>query len=110
MLSKKDVVSINHEFDAGTIVNESSLDYVVNTTRKSNNWLKTAALFVRAILVDHVFADGNKRTAAVVIMTYLDINGFDYDADFVAKTVVKIIKQNITDIRKIERLIRNVVK
>lgn len=110
MLSKKDIISINKEFDAGIIVNESSLDYVLTTMRKNKNWLKAAALLVRAILVDHVFADGNKRTAAGIMMAYLDMGGFDYDADAVAKTVVRIIKQNITDVRKIERLIRNVIK
>ncbi len=110
MLSKKDIITINKELDEGIVVNDSSLDYAINTTLKSKNWLKTAALLVRAILVDHVFADGNKRTAAAVIMSYLDMHGFDYDADEAAKLVVVIIKKNIRDVRKIERLIRNVIK
>lgn len=110
MLSKKDLISLNQEFAEGIIVNKSSLDYVVDMTRKSKNWLKTAALLVRAILVDHIFTDGNKRTAAAVIMACLEMQGFVCDQDKVGAVVIRIIKENITDVRKIERLIKNVVK
>jgi len=110
MLSKKDIISINQALDSGTIVNESSLDFAVEMTRKSKNWLKTVALLVRAVLIDHVFADGNKRTSSAIIMAYLDMNGFDYDPDVVNKTVIKILTKNVTDVGKIEQLIKNVIE
>lgn len=110
MLSKKDVILINQEFDAGKFINESSLDYAIDMTRRSKNWLKSAALLVRAILIDHVFEEGNKRTTAAVIMTYLEMNGFHSSPNKVASVVVRILKQNITDTRKIERLIKNAIE
>ena len=105
MLSKKDVVAINREFDTGVLVNESSLNYALETTRRSKNWLKSAALLVRAVLVDHVFQEGNKRTAAAIIMTYLEMGNFHFDPNRVNSIVLDILKKNITDVRKIERLI-----
>lgn len=110
MLSKKDILAINQEFHNGHVVNESSLDYVVSMTKRSKNWLKTAALLARAILVDHVFEDGNKRTAAAAIMACAAMYGVRCSSDKVNATVVTMIKKNITDIRAIERLIKNAIK
>jgi prophage maintenance system killer protein len=109
MLSKKDIIAMNAEFDQGRVVNESSLDYAIAITHRSKNWLKSAALLVRAILIDHVFQDGNKRTAAGVIMVYLDFQGFHFDPKKVDEAVVRILEENITDIRKIERNIKHAI-
>ena len=109
MLSKKDIIAMNTEFDQGKVVNEGSLDYAIAMTRRSRNWLKAAALLVRAILIDHVFQDGNKRTSAAVIMAYLDFQGFHFDPKKVDEVVVEILEHNITDIRKIERKIKNAI-
>jgi len=110
MLSKKDVIEINREFHSGKIVNEGSLDYAIETTKRSKNWLKSAAVIVRAILADHVFEDGNKRTAAAVMMAYLDINNLGYNQDKVGETVVRMLKDNVTNLKKIERLIKNAIE
>ena len=110
MLSKKDIITLNQELHTGRVINESSLDYAIESTRKSKNWLKTAAMLTRAILIDHVFEDGNKRTAAAVIMVYFQTNNIHYNPDNVNKIVVQMLKKNITNMRTIERLIKNVIE
>lgn len=110
MLSKKDVIEINKGFSIGKLMNESSLDYAVKTTARSKNWLQSAAVLTRSILIDHAFEDGNKRTAAAVIMLLMELNKIPLDPEEIPKAVVKILKKNITSIHKIERLIKDAIK
>ena len=110
MLSKKDLINANRKFHTGKIANESSLDFALANARKTKDWLKAAAFLVRAILIDHAFEDGNKRTAAAVIMAYLEMNNFHYNPDRVSRIVIQMLKKNITDGRKIERMIQNVIE
>jgi len=107
MLNKKDLVAINQQFHTGRIANEGSLDFALEQTRRTEDWLKAVAFLVRAILIDHAFEDGNKRTAAGVIMGYFDINNMFFNPDKVGKVVIQILKNNITDVRKIMRSIQN---
>jgi death-on-curing protein len=39
-----------------------------------------AATYAFGIAKNHPFLDGNKRTALVVAVTFLNLNGFDFDA------------------------------
>ena len=79
MLNKKDIIGINMEFDRGVSINNSSLEYAISISKRSNSWIKQLAHLIRAILIDHCFKDGNKRTAAALIATYLDIKGYAYN-------------------------------
>ena len=110
MLNKKDVVGINKEFDKGEFINESSLDYAINISKRTNSWIKQLAHLIRAILIDHVFKGGNKRTAAALIATYLNFKGYNHKPEEINKLIIKVLKNNIIDINKIERLIENVIK
>lgn len=107
MLTRKDLLTINATFSNGKVLNGSSLDFVVEQTHRSRNWYTAMCLIVRAILVDHVFEDGNKRTAANIIMSYLEMNSIPYNPDMVGKAVLRIVKENITDTRQIGRLINH---
>jgi death-on-curing protein len=42
--------------------------------------LDKAAAIIRAIIADHPFIDGNKRTAMLTGLTLLDINGVSFSA------------------------------
>jgi len=110
MLSEKDLIAINNKFSNGNVMNKNSLKYAVSQVKRTNSWIKQAAYLTRAILCDHLFENGNKRSTAVVIIYYLDENGYDYNTDNINKLIIKIIKQNIININKIERLIENVIK
>ena len=105
----KDIVAINQEFHTGKLSNQSSLDYAIKTIGRSKNWLRSAAMLVRAVLIDHVFEDGNKRTSAAIIAWYCDIQNLPYDPDKLSHAVVRITKENITNIQNIERLIKDVI-
>lgn len=108
MLSKKDIIEINKSFHTGKLVNEGSLDFALSQVHRSKNWLKTAAILSRAILIDHVFEDGNKRTAAGIIAGIMELNALSYSPAKMNKTVVMIAKENITSIKKLEQVILNV--
>lgn len=110
MLSAKDTIELNRSFSTGVVVNAGSLDYAVKTQARSRNWLRTAAVFARTILLDHVFEDGNKRTAAAVLMLLMDMNHVAYHPGAMPKIVLKIIKQNMTSITEIERCVRDAIR
>ncbi len=110
MLTKKDLIRINQQFSTGNLVNESSLDFVLGQTKRSPHWFKTMCLLTRAILVDHPFEDGNKRTATAVIISYLEMNGYNYNPDKISQLVLRIAKSNLNDIHKIGRLINYAIK
>ena len=110
MLSQKDLITINAQFHTGHIVNSGSLSYVLTETRRSKNWLRTAALVTRAVLIDHVFEDGNKRTAAAIIITLAEMHNVELNPDKVNETIIHILLKNTTDIRIIERFIKNAIQ
>ena len=110
MISKKGIITINRKFDSGIVVNASSLDFALSNLKTTKDWTKQLAYLVRAILIDHVFEEGNKRTAAALIMDFIEIQKLAYDSYKVDKLIIEIIKKNITDINKIRRLIKNVIR
>ncbi len=110
MLSKKDIIEINKLFSNGALINESSLDYVVNVMARSRNWLKASAHFTRAILIDHIFEDGNKRTAAAAIMLIMDLNKIPYDPQAVTVFIITVLKKNMVKIKEIERCMKDVIR
>ena len=110
MLTKKDLIALNQQFSNGRIAHLSSLDFVLAQTYRSWHWFKTMCLLTRAILVDHVFEDGNKRTAAAMIMANLEMQGYTYNPDKIAQVVLRITKANITTIDKIGRLIKHAIE
>lgn len=109
ILTKNQVISLNKKIDQGKLVNPSSLEYALSVQNKNKNWLDHLAHLTRAILIDHPFEDGNKRTAAILIIIYLEVYNQPYNEDKIERLVVKIIKQNIIQIKKIRRLIQNVI-
>ena len=100
---------INLKFDKGTFVNQSSLESAISAAQKSKNWQEQLAFIVRVIINDHVFADGNKRTAAAFIMAVLESCKLPYDEYKIDKMVLSIAKNQISDIVKIRRMIQNVL-
>jgi prophage maintenance system killer protein len=110
MLSTKDIIEINKGMSTGNVMNKSSLEYAVKTQARSRNWLRTAAVFTRAILIDHVFEDGNKRTAAAVIMLLMEMNRVSCDPEKIPRMIITILKKNLTSITYIERCIKDGIR
>lgn len=105
LLSKKDIIAINQELgESGLFKNEGSLDFALSALKGKKSWLYELAYIVRAILIDHVFEDGNKRTTFVLIHNYLDDNMFSADKEKIKNIIILITKKNINDINRIMRL------
>ena len=107
MLSKDDAVEINKLFDKGRIVNGGSLDFAISSIKKTKDWITQLSYFLRAIVVDHVFEEGNKRTAAALFITYCEANKKAYDIYKIDIVIRDLIQKRISDISKIRRMIKN---
>ena len=108
-LTKKDIIALNEQFEDGTTVNEASLDFALGYAHKTTNWVKAIAYITRAILLDHVFEEGNKRTAALLIKAYAEYEGHKVHDAVVTSLIKELLLKNITNIRKIEDMINDAV-
>ena len=109
-ISKEDLLRINKGF-GGDLRNDSSLDYAIDMQQNSKlGEYKKLAYLLRAILVDHPFSDGNKRTAFFLAMAFADENKKEVDKDILTHQIVSITKHNETDIRNIEQRFRSCIK
>ena len=109
-ISKKDLIRINQGF-GGNLRNDSSLDYALEMQKnnKLGNYKKLAYL-LRAILVDHPFSDGNKRTAMFLCLSFAEETKKQIDRDLLPEQIVSIAKNNINEIRNIEWRIKSCIK
>lgn len=108
-ISVKDIIAINNQFDNGKVVNAGSLAFAVERANKSGSWLMACAYIVRAVLIDHAFEEGNKRTTAGVIVAFFEQYNLHYHPEDIAKAVTKILMKNMTSITEIERVIKNAI-
>ena len=109
-ISKEDLLRINNGFGGG-LVSDSSLDYAIDM--QNNNKLgiyKKLAYLMRAILVDHPFTDGNKRTASFLASSFAEENKKEVDMDLLIHHITSIASQNIIDIRNIEWRMKSCIK
>ncbi len=109
MLTKKALIELNKEFDFGKLINESSLDFAISNANSTKDWIKQLAYITRAIIIDHTFSGGNKRTAAALIMGALEEGKLKYDPFKVDNLIINIINKNITNINKIRRIIKDAI-
>jgi len=56
-----------------------------------------AAAYLYHLVMNHPFVDGNKRVGTVSALVFLDMNGFDFDADneLLEKTVLEVACGNL---------------
>jgi len=109
-ISKKDVLRINKGF-GGNLRNSSSLDFAIDSIN-DQKWgiYKKLAYLWRAILVDHPFSDGNKRTAVFFAYAFAKEHQKNVDSDMLVYQAISIAKKNLTNIRQIEWRIKNAIK
>lgn len=108
-ISKEDILKINKEF-GDDLRSASSLEYAIELQK--NNKLgeyKKLAYLLRAILIDHPFSDGNKRTAAFIVLVFAELNNKKVNKEILSYQIVSIAKNNITDIRNIEWRLKNAI-
>lgn len=109
MLSERDVIEVNKFFDKGAVVNRNSLHFAISSVETTKDWVTQLAYLLRSIVVDHVFEEGNKRTAVALFVAYCKYHKRAYDMYKIDLCIRDMIKKQITDIKKVRRLIKNAV-
>lgn len=110
IISKEDLLRINKGF-GGDLRSDSSIDFAFDRIkdRKLGEYKKLAYL-MRAILVDHPFSDGNKRTATFICFAFAEKCNKQVDRELLLHHIVSIAKKNIHEIRNIEWRLKNAIK
>lgn len=108
-ISKEDMLRINKGF-GGELRNDSSLDFAIEMQKNTKlGAYKKLAYLLRAILVNHPFSDGNKRTATFFALKFAEENKKQVDREMLLHHTLSIAKNNITNIRQIEWRIKNCI-
>ena len=104
----KDIIRLNQEIgENGHLIKRSGNEFELDRIHKEKSWLRQAAMIVRALICDHAFQDGNKRTALMFAIGMFEIEGWEYDPQILVNSVHAVSRKNIVDISKIERLLKN---
>ncbi len=109
VLTKKDLITINQQFTASHFNNESSLDFALSHLKSDIAWTKQLAYLIRAILVDHVFEESNKRTTCALLLAAAEVNSYELQEKSAIVIVKKIVLENITNISIIQEMIENAI-
>lgn len=109
-ISKEDLLRINYGF-GGNLRSDISLDFAFSKldNKKIGAYKKLAYLF-RAILVDHPFSDGNKRTATFLAFAFAKENKKEVDREMIIHHIISIASRNIQEIRNIEWRLKTAIK
>ena len=109
-ISKEDLLRINQGF-GGNLISDSSIDFAIDMqdNEKLGDYKKLAYLW-RAILVDHPFSDGNKRTATFFAINFAEENYKQIDRELIVHQALSIAKKNITNIRQIEWRLKTCIR
>ena len=109
-ISKKDLLRINKGF-GGNLRSDSSLDFAIDKISNPRlGFYKKLAYLWRAILVDHPFSDGNKRTAVFLAYAFSEEKKKYIDRDLLVYQAISIAKKNLTNIRQIEWRLKNAIR
>jgi len=107
---KEDIIRVAKGF-GGNLRNSSSLDYALEKqNNKKLGKYKKLAYLLRAILVDHPFSDGNKKTAMYVAFAFSEENKKKVDIELLKHQILSIASKNLINIRVIEERIKNAIK
>ena len=104
----KELEKINKKLEPSSkIKNPGSLEFAAEQAARTKDWMRQLAYLLRAIVVDHTFEDGNKRTGAYLVFKFFEENKLQIDSQKVDRLLIKIATESITDIEKIRRLIHD---
>lgn len=107
ILTKKDLTAANQNFADGYLRNEPSLDYALEYQKHNIAWTKKLAHLIRAILIDHIFEEGNKRTACAILLDYVNYYEYEINEKTALMLIKNIILKNITSIKRIKEMIED---
>ena len=102
----EELITVNKRFSTGTVMNGASLKFAESAIKRTKNWQEQVAYILRAIIVDHPFEDGNKRTAAAYLTGLLETYKIPYDPFKIDKLVLTLAK-GTKSIDNIRRMVKN---
>lgn len=109
-ITKEDIVRIAKGFN-GVLRNSASLDFALEKQQENKlGKYKKLAYLLRAILVDHPFSDGNKKTAMFIAFAFAEEQKKQVDEELLKHQILSIASKNIIEIRIIEERIKNAIK
>ena len=109
-IRKEDIIRIAKGFN-GNLRNSSSLDFALDKQEdKKLGEYKKLAYLLRAILVDHPFSDGNKKTAMFVAFAFAEEFNRKVDDELLKHHILSIASKNLAEIRAIEERMKNAIK
>ena len=109
-ISKENIIRIAKGF-GGELRSSSSLDYALLKQKNSKlGEYKKLAYLMRAIIVDHPFTDGNKKTAAYVAFVFAEQNNKEIDHEILKHQMISIASKNVNTIRAIEERLKSAIK
>ena len=107
ILTKEQIRSINERY-GGDLRTDAEIETALTMGKGKSIYRKIASLW-RAILVGHPFTDGNKRTALTVALVMFEKCGIEIPGERkenMTSEIIRIAKENIGDIERIERSVR----
>ena len=108
-IDKDDLIRVNKGF-GGTLRNDASIEFALDQQKNSKlGSYKKLAYLIRAILVDHPFSDGNKRTATYIAFAFANEEGKSVNDDLLAHHILSIASKNVTQVRAIEERLKNAI-
>mgnify|MGYP001607801919 CR=1 FL=1 len=109
IFTKNDIIKINRNIEnkGYKVINKSSLEFSLSAANKSKDWITQLAYLLRAIVVDHAFEEGNKRTAAAVFLGFCNGHKKRYDLYKVEKIIGSMSLGKTKDIEKIREMIKD---
>ncbi len=108
-IKKEDLIRINLGF-GGTLRSDASIDFAIEQQENLKlGGYKKLAYLIRAILVDHPFSDGNKRTATYLAFAFANEEEKNVNQDLLGHHILAIASKNITEIRAIEERLKNAI-
>lgn len=109
-ICKEDIIRIAKGFQ-GNLRNGASLDFALEKQKDSKlGEYKKLAYLIRAIVIDHPFSDGNKKTAAYLCFVFAEQNNKIVDNELLQHHMISIASKNLNEIRAIEERLKSAIK
>jgi prophage maintenance system killer protein len=100
-ITLKEIIEVNQQF-GGSLISDSSLSFAEAYGKQNRSIYMQAAVWARAIVVDHPFSDANKRTALYAIAKHVEVK----DPVAMARVISRIAAKNIIDLKKIVEMLK----
>jgi len=110
MLTEKEIIALNEGHADGKLLNPGSLHYAYAAAKKTRSWTRACAYLARALLLDHAFQDGNKRTALAIVIIEAYNNHHDINSRKLAHAFLRITKKRNPNINTIEEAIQDAIQ